>query len=87
MISYRVEIYDSADLRDWALNSGWSIDWQINKIDELDLWDEVYDLIDELGELESETDLNDMIRFGLDDMEFFEQYEEEEEEEDEDEDE
>lgn len=78
MISYKVEIYDSEDLRNWALNSGWSIDWQIEKIDELDLWDEVYDLIDELGQLDSETDLNDMIRFGLDDMDFFKQYEDEE---------
>jgi hypothetical protein len=90
MISYKVEIYDSEDLRNWALNNGWSIDWQIEKIDELDLWDEVYDLIEEIynntlkdfGELDSETELNDMLRFGLDDMRFFEQYEDDDDDDD-----
>ena len=80
MVFYKVEFCDGADLREWAVNSGWGLDYEIEKLDRLDLWQELFDVMDEIGEFDSETDLNDFIRFGLDDVGFFDDYEEEEEE-------
>jgi len=85
MISYKVEIYDKHDLRDWAINEGWGIDYLIDLLDEKDLWQEAFDLIEELSpELDSATDLNDALRFGLDDVGFFDMYEDDEDDDDED---
>ena len=86
MISYKVELFNGEDLYDWALNNGWSIDWVIDKLEENDLWQEAFEFIEAYGELESDTELNDLLRFGLDEGGFFEDNEDDEDEDDEDED-
>lgn len=79
------EIYDGSDLRDWAINEGWCLEYTINRLDETDNWDLAFSFIEEL-EL-SEVQLNDFLRFDIDDIldEYEEEDEEDEEEDEEDE--
>lgn len=82
MLTVKNTLDNGDDLREWAVNNGWCIDYEIEKLDEFDAWNDLFNTLEDINpEFEDETDLNDMIRFGLDDIEFFEQYETEEEEE------
>ena len=84
MLTVKNVIESGSDLRDWAVDNGWCIDYEIEKLDDLDAWDDLFSTLEDISpEFESETDLNDTIRFGLDDIEFFERYENEEDDEEE----
>lgn len=75
MIIYNKVIEDGDDLRDWAINEGWSIDDVIEQLDEEGRWDEAYVVLDYGQENMSDTEINDFLRFRLDDIGFFEEEE------------
>jgi len=77
-ITITTRIEDGEDLRDWAVNNGWCIDYIIERLDNSHRWQEAFDALD-WSECDSETHMNDLIRFGLDDMGFFSDDEDEEE--------
>jgi hypothetical protein len=78
MFGFKVEFYDSDDLREWCIEEGWNIENEIALLNGYDLWDELFDYIESVNcytnYMDSETELNDFIRFELEEVDWFALY-------------
>ena len=72
------ELYDASDLRNWALNNGWCLHYTIKRLEETDNWEPCLFLYRRFR-IKRKMQLNDFLRFDIDNI--LDEYEEEDEEE------